>query len=70
MHLHARYTGVDLTIRALEAPPFGPGFDPAVIGLADTLEVWTMSFGDMADVTVWKLLRDGQPVALAQLGGP
>ena len=69
MHLHARHTGSEVAIRVLEAPPFGPGFDATAAGLADTWEVWGTSQRDVADVTVWKLLRDGQVVAMAQLGG-
>lgn len=69
MHLHARYTGGEVAVRALELPPFGPGFDATAVGLADTLEVWVTSLRDLADVTVWKLLRDSQVVAMAQVGG-
>jgi hypothetical protein len=69
MHLHARYAGSEDAIRVLDAPPFGPGFDATVAGLADTLEVWVTSLRDLADVTVWKLLRDSQVVAMAQVGG-
>jgi hypothetical protein len=31
MHRRHRYTGSDLIIHGLAAPPFGPGFPPALL---------------------------------------
>lgn len=50
-------------------PPFGPGFTADQIADADTLEVWVTTLADIADTTVWRLLRAGQPVAMAEVGG-
>lgn len=57
MHLHARYTGAELLIEGVAAPPFGPGFTALQVADADTLEV------------VWRLLKAGKPIAMAQVGG-
>ncbi len=69
MHLHARYSGPDVLVHAAPAPPFGPGFTADQIADADTLEVWVTTLADIADTTVWRLLRAGQPVAMAEVGG-
>lgn len=69
MHLHARYTGAELLVQAVAAPPFGPGFTATEVADADALEVWVTSFQDVADTTVWRLVRQGHPVAVAQVGG-
>ena len=69
MHGHARYTGADLLIQAAASPPFGPGFTAAQVADADALEVWVTSLEDVAEVTVWRLLCGGRPVAQAQVGG-
>lgn len=68
MHLHARYTGAELLAEATATPPFGPGFTAEEVADADTLEVWLTSLEDVADTTVWRLLRDGSLVAQAQVG--
>ena len=69
MHLHARYTGAELLTEATATPPFGPSFTAEDMADADTLEVWVTSLEDVADVTVWRLMRAGQAVAQAQVGG-
>jgi hypothetical protein len=69
MHLHARYTGTDLVIQAAATPPFGPGFTAPQVADADALEVWVTSLADVADTTVWRLLRDGTVIALSEVGG-
>ena len=51
------------------APPFGPGFTAAQVGQADTLEVWVTSLADVADTTVWRLMRQGTVIALHEVGG-
>lgn len=68
MHLHARYTGAELLTEASSLPPFGPGFDPSQIAGADTLEVWVTSLEDVADTTVWRLLRASHVIAVAEVG--
>lgn len=69
MHLHARYTGAELLVEAAATPPFGPGFTAEEVAEADTLEVWVTNLEDVADTTVWRLLRAGLVVAQAQVGG-
>lgn len=69
MHLHARYHGLAVCARGPEAPPFGPGFEDAQIADANTLEVWVTRLEDVADTTVWRLLKSGSIVAIAQVGG-
>jgi hypothetical protein len=69
MHLQARYSGEDVLTEATATPPFGPGFTVAEAAEADTLEVWVTSLADVADTTVWRLLRNGQPIAMVQVGG-
>lgn len=54
---------------AATAPPFGPGFTADEMATADTLQVWVTSLADVADTTVWRLLRAGQLVAQAQVDG-
>ena len=69
MHLHARYTGADLLIQAAASPPFGPCFSAKQVADADTLEVWVTSIQDVADTTIWRLMRKGTAIALHEVGG-
>ncbi len=69
MHLHARYTGAELLVEGAMVPPFGPGFTAAQVADADTLEVWVTSLADVADTTVWRLMRQGTVIALHEVGG-
>ncbi len=69
MHLHARYTGPDVLIHAIPAPPFGPGFTADQVADADTLEIWVTSLADPEDTTVWRLMRARRAIAAAQIGG-
>lgn len=69
MHLHARYTGAELLTEARTAPPFGPGFTADEVADADALEIWVTSLEDVADTTVWRLVRDGTVIAVSQVGG-
>lgn len=69
MHLHARYTGANLLIQAAAVPPFGPGFTAAQVAQVDTLEVWVTSIQDVADTTIWRLMRNGSVIVLHEVGG-
>ncbi len=69
MHLHVRYTGVEVVTEAAAAAPCGPGFTAQDVAGTDTLEVWVTSLEDVGDTTVWRLLRSGYVVAQAQVGG-
>ena len=69
MHLHARYTGADLLTHATELAPFGPGFTAGQVAEADALEVWVTSLEDIADTTVFRLMRRGAAIAVRQIGG-
>ena len=69
MHLHARYTGPELLIHATETPPLGPGFTAQQAADADALEVWVTSLEDIADTTVFRLMRRDAAIAVSQIGG-
>ncbi len=69
MHLHTQYTGTDLPVQATATPPFGPGFTAGQVAQPDTLEIWVTTLKAPANTTVWRLLKDRKPVALAQAGG-
>ena len=69
MHLHARYTGAEMLIEAAAVRPFGPGFTAEEVVQADTLEVWVTSLADVADTTIWRLMRKGTAIALHEVGG-
>jgi hypothetical protein len=69
MHLHARYTGAELLIHAMETPPFGPGFTAQQVAEADALKLWITSLEDIADTTVFRLMRGDAAVAVSQIGG-
>jgi hypothetical protein len=55
MHRRHRYTGSDVVIHGLVAPPFDPGFPPALLADADVLECWVSDAGDPEDRTEWRL---------------
>ena len=69
LHLHARYTGPELLIHATETPPLGPGFTAQQAADADALEVWVSSLEDIADTTVFRLMRRDAAIAVSQIGG-
>jgi hypothetical protein len=60
MYRRNRYSGSDLIIHGLAAPPFGPGFPPALLADADVLECWVSDLGDPADQTEWRLWRNSR----------
>lgn len=46
MHLIETHSGETARQKAVETPPFGPGFDSATAAKTETLEVWGSSFKD------------------------
>jgi len=58
-----RYTGSDLIIYGLAAPPFGPGFPPALLAEADLLECWVSDASESEDWTEWRLWQANAVIA-------
>lgn len=54
---------------ATTTPPFGPGFDPAVVEHADRLDVWGTTEDAPEDYTEFRLLKDGHVIAVARIPG-
>lgn len=50
-------------------PSFGPGFTVAQVADAYALEVWVTRFQNVADTTVWRLVREGTVIAVSEVGG-
>lgn len=69
MRLHAHYIGAELLIEGVTPPPFGPGFSSGQVTDAGALEVWATSLEDVADTTVWRLVRDRAAIAVSEVGG-
>ncbi len=58
MRLQARWTGADVVIYGMVEPPFGPGFAPAELAAADTVEQWFLTAPeDAEDAVVWRALK-------------
>jgi hypothetical protein len=58
MHFITKYVGSPMAARALDKPPFGPGFRLVPAGAA-SMEVWGTSINDPGrDYTEFRLLAD------------
>ena len=68
MHLRTQYTGTDLPVQATATPPFGPGFTADHVAQPDTLEMWVTTLEAPPNTTIWRLLKNLKPLALAQAG--
>lgn len=54
---------------ATTPPPFGPGFDSALVQQADRLEMWGTTEEAPEDYTEFRLLKNGSVVGVARIPG-
>ncbi|SMC02061.1 hypothetical protein SAMN00768000_0272 [Sulfobacillus thermosulfidooxidans DSM 9293] len=52
-----------------QAPPFGPGWDPAVMTGADALEIWATTITDPTDYVAFRLMHGSQILRELQIPG-
>ena len=58
-----------LSVDAITSPPFGPGFDVALVQQADRLEVWGTRETAPEDFTEFRLIQNGRVIGVARIPG-